>query len=138
MPGAPAVSTTQVARTSDPVDIFTLRYHGQPSILDTIFVSTKSTRAVYATTTQGTRTSLWRVAVGGTMTEIARVDWEYEIQSVIAGDGSLRNGSKPSKKCSMLTFGGKMIRTDEFLQKGKGWFSSEYVIPSDLPKSTGL
>ncbi|KIM28047.1 hypothetical protein M408DRAFT_329702 [Serendipita vermifera MAFF 305830] len=126
MPGAPASTTAETPQLYDPVDTFVLRTQGgEPSILDTVFVSKKSQRAVYATTTHGPHTSLWRVAASGTMTEIARVDWEHEIQAALAGDGSLRNSNKPGKKCSMLTFGGKMRRTEDFLQRARGWFSSD-------------
>lgn len=125
MSGIPAFTMAAAAHTYNPVDTLVLRTNGQISILDATFVSKLSRRAVYATTTRGPHTSLWRVAASGTMTEMARIDWEYEVRVTSAGDGSLRNSNQPTKRCSMLTFAGRMMRTGEFLQKGRGWFSSE-------------
>jgi hypothetical protein len=125
MPGIPAFSLAGAAHAYSPADTFVLRPNGQISILDTVFVSKRSRRAVYATTTRGPHTSLWRVAASGTMTEMARIDWEYEVRVASAGDGSLRNSTQPTKRCSVLTFRGRMVRTEEFLRKGRGWFSSE-------------
>lgn len=132
MPGVPAFTTAEAAHTYSPIDTLILRTNEHLSMLNTIFVSKRSRRAVYATTTRGPHTSLWRVAACGTMTEIARVDWEYEVRVASAGDGSLRNSNQPMKRCSMLTFGGRMVRTENFLPKARGWFSSEWVLSPPL------
>jgi hypothetical protein len=153
MPRVPPFAAAQVAYQYGPVDSFLLRPNvnsgssgraahangddlsrDQMSILDTVFISQRSQRAVYATTSSGAVTSLWRVATDGTLTQVAKIDWNYELpvgqgESVGAniGDGSLRGGSSSSKpkKVSMVTFGGKITRVDDFLRKGKGWFASE-------------
>jgi hypothetical protein len=125
MPGNPPFTIAEATQTYNPVDTLVLRTNGQISILDAVFVSRRSQRAVYATTTHGSHTSLWRVAASGAMTEMARIDWEYEVRVTSAGDGSLRNSSQPTRRCSMLTFGGRMVRTEEFLHKGRGWFGGE-------------
>jgi len=125
MSGAPPFTIANATHAYTPVDTLVLRSNGQISILDAVFVSKRSQRAVYATTTRGPHTSLWRVGASGTMTEMARIDWEHEIRATSAGDGSLRNSNQPTKRCPMVTFGGRTMRTEEFLQKGRGWFSSE-------------
>ncbi|PVG01407.1 hypothetical protein CPB86DRAFT_102550 [Serendipita vermifera] len=153
MPKVPPFATAQVAHQYGPVDSFLLRpnvnsgsstrashangeLRDQVSILDTVFISQRSQRAVYATTSSGAVTSLWRVSTNGAMTQIAKIDWDYELpvgqgetSAGGIGDGSLRGGQSSSKpkKASTVTFGGKMVKVDDFLKKGKGWFASDPI-----------
>lgn len=107
-----------------PIDALVLRPSDRNSLLDTIFVSRRSRRAVYATTTRGPETSLWRVASSGSLTQVAQINWEHQVLGATAGDGSLR-GSQSSSRTEMVILGGKMTRVDEFLRKGRGWFPSK-------------
>lgn len=109
-----------------PVDIFTLKTNGHVSVLDAVFISKRSKRAVYATITRGAETTLWRAASSGVLLQIARIEWEHELRiSNTIGDGSLRSATQTTKKVSMLTFDDKMVKVEDFLRKGRGWFSSE-------------
>lgn len=109
-----------------PVDIFVLKTNGHISVLDCVFISKRSKRAVYATITRGAETTVWRAASSGTLTQIARIEWEHDFKvKEFVGDGSLRSATQTAKKASMLTFDGKSIKVEDFLRKGRGWFSSE-------------
>lgn len=108
-----------------PVDIFVLKTNGHISVLDCVFISKRSKRAVYATITRGTDTTVWRAASSGALTQIARIEWEHDLKINTVGDGSLRSATQTSKKVSMLTIDGKSMKTEDFLRKGRGWFSSE-------------
>jgi hypothetical protein len=107
-----------------PVDVLVLRPNGHSSLLDALFVSRRSQRVVYAATTRGPETSLWRVASNGSLTQVAQIEWDHQMHSGTAGDGSLKRTHSSSE---MLTFNGKMLKTEEFLRKGRGWFPTEYV-----------
>ena len=115
-----------------PVDVLVLRPNGHSSLLDTLFVSRRSRRTVYAVTTRGPQTFLWRVASNGSLTQVAQINWDHQMHSGITGDGSLKRTQSPSNRCEVLIFNGKMQKTEEFLRKGKGWFPTEYVSPSLL------
>ena len=137
MPSVPPFTMSEAAHTyaAGPVDTFVLRPNSHPpSILDTVFVSKRSRRAVYATTTNPAReTCLWKVGRNGQLALVAKIDWECSVQANnVVSDGSLRNVSGQVKKVSMVSFGGRVGRADEFLRKGKGWFNSGYAVSSNL------
>ncbi|CAG7849796.1 SubName: Full=Uncharacterized protein {ECO:0000313/EMBL:CCA72962.1} [Serendipita indica DSM 11827] len=130
MPSVPPFTISEAAHTyaAGPVDTFVLRPNSHPpSILDTVFVSKRSRRAVYATTTDAAHeTCLWKVRRDGQLAPVAKIGWEYSVQtSNVVGDGSLRNVSGQTKKAIMVSHGGRVMRAGEFLRKGKGWFNSD-------------
>lgn len=137
---AAAVATTSIATPpsdtlQNPIDVLVLRPNGHASLLDTTFVSRRSRRAVYATTTRGAETSLWRVTSNGKLTQVAQINWSHHSGNgnnsigFTAGDGSLKRSTRHSSSGTraeiMIIFNGKMVRSDEFLRKGKSWFPSE-------------
>ncbi|KAG8801610.1 hypothetical protein FRC17_006604 [Serendipita sp. 399] len=131
MPSVPAFTIAEAAyQTAGPVDTFVLRPNGHPaSILDTVFVSRRLRRAVYATTTiKGLQTDLWRVERSGRLTLVANIRWEYEWQTptvTAAGDGSLKTVYGPVRKVPAVCFAARIWKVDEFLRKSRGWFPSD-------------
>jgi hypothetical protein len=89
------------------IDIY--RFLPDKSVLDNVVHSKALRRPVYASTTVGAVTRLWRVEVHGSLTQIAIINWEQ----------------------GFLAFGGIQRNLDEVLVKSKGLFQREWVsLPS--------
>ncbi|CCA74867.1 hypothetical protein PIIN_08837 [Serendipita indica DSM 11827] len=129
MSSVPPITTSEAASTDPdvPVDTFVLRpNHQPPSILDTVFVSKRSKRAVYATTTDANhKTCLWKVRRDGQLELVASIGWECSVQTSNAiGQDSLGNMSGQVKNVVMVNYGGRAMQAGEFLRKGTGWLHS--------------
>ena len=85
------------------IDVY--RFLPDKSVLDNVIHSKALRRPVYASTTQGSVTRVWRIEAHGSMTQIAMVDWELRF----------------------LSFGDVQRKLDDVLVKSKGLFQREWV-----------
>ncbi|KAF8515497.1 hypothetical protein BU17DRAFT_93501 [Hysterangium stoloniferum] len=80
------------------------------SILDTLFINDQPRRPTYATTTEGSVTTLWCVNPRGKLLEVARIHWE---------------GDSASAYHSTVVVNGQTMLVENVLQKSKGFFRSD-------------
>lgn len=80
------------------------------SILDTLFVNQTPRRPAYATTTDGSITTLWSINHRGTLSEVAQIRWQ--------GDAS-------SCGSSTVVVNGQAMLVDNVLKRTKSFFGTE-------------
>ena len=87
------------------------------SILDTLFVSQTPRRPAYATTSEGSLTTLWCIDSRANLSEVARIQWQ--------------DTTSPQSRTVIIN--GQVMLVDDVLQRSKKFFGSEYVMKERLP-----